>query len=171
MTTKPEPMFDVAFDCDGTLTSAAYAPIGQDNGQTWDLRLLTMCLDAGWQVGVMTCNVAAHVAAQLETHGVHAYADEAMTHKIPPPGGHPVTGRARYVLVTNRKLLALWYLDDRNIEYKYGDPIGPVAARMGLPLDVMGFARPFHRDGGTGALTDVLGRLVPSGWTPDSSGA
>ena len=160
----------VAFDCDGTLNNIGEAPIGVDSGQKWDLRLLRLCLDAGWRVVVTTCNVPAYVARQLELHGITTYADETMEHKVPPLL-HPVHQARRYVLVTNRKPLADWYLDDHNIEYRYGDPIDEAAGRMGIPLDVMGYDRPFHRDGGTGALTDVLGRFVPSGMMLDSSGA
>lgn len=159
----------VAFDCDGTLNSVGEAPIGVDTGQKWNLDLLRACLDAGWRVGVMTCNVPGFVAKQLESFGVTAYPDERMEYKVPPLL-HPLNSVRRYVLVTNRKLLADWYLDDHNIEYAYGDPIGPVAERMGLPVSVMGYAMPLHRDGGTGQLTDRMGRFVPSGLMLDSSG-
>jgi len=143
----------ISFDCDGTLNSLGEAPIGVDSGQVWDLRLLRMCLDAGWRVGVMTCNVPTYVASQLYAHGVQAYADVRGEFKVPPLV-RPLDGLRRYVLVTNRKLLADWYLDDHNIEYKYGDPLLPVIERLGLPLHPVGKV---HRDGGTGRLVDAYG--------------
>ena len=119
-----ENQFDIAFDWDGTLTSGD-GPIGQDNGAEIDLYPLRLCLEAGRTVAVMTCNEAPYVASVLASRGITAFADTAMAHKVPDGefGGQ--------VLVTNRKVLAAVYADDRNITWKFGDdPRYPLACTM-----------------------------------------
>jgi len=111
-----ESQFDLAFDWDGTLTSAGAAPVGRDNpGVSIDLTPVRMALSRGLQVAVMTCNDVGYVAAALYRHGVLGYPDHEMQYKIPPVflGG--------YVLVTNRKVLARKYIDDRGMHWQFGD--------------------------------------------------
>jgi len=107
----------VAFDCDGTLNDMAVGQIGVDNGARWDITVLLTAMRLGCRVAVMTCNDPAYVAAKLQELGVKAYADVAREHKVPPWLG--------VVLVTDRKVLADEYLDDRNVAYKFGDDPTP----------------------------------------------
>ena len=110
---KSESQFDIAFDWDGTLTSAD-GPIGRDNGAAINLEPLTRVLDAGYTAAIMTCNDPLYVAHILEQYGVPTHPDTVFQYKIPDP---LFTGK---VLVTGRKVLARVYADDRNILYQYG---------------------------------------------------
>ena len=111
-----ESQFDLAFDWDGTLTSAGAAPIGQDNpGVIIDVTPLKMALSRGLQVAVMTCNVPSYVARILWDRGIRALPDNDMQYKIPP------VSLGNRVLVTNRKVLASRYIDDRGMNWKFGD--------------------------------------------------
>jgi len=112
-----EPQFDLAFDWDGTLTSAGAAPIGQDNpGVVIDVTPLKMALSRGLQVAVMTCNCPLYITSVLATYGIAAHPDTDMQYKIPPEW------LGRLVLVTGRKVLAARYVDDRGMNWKFGDP-------------------------------------------------
>jgi hypothetical protein len=111
-----ESEFDLAFDWDGTLTSAGAAPIGQDNpGVIIDTFPLKLALSRGLSVAVMTCNTPRYVTGILRDQGIGAYADYSMQYKTPPSwlGG--------LVLVTGRKVLAKRYVDDRGCHWQFGD--------------------------------------------------
>jgi hypothetical protein len=112
-----EDQFDLSFDYDGTLTSQD-GPIGQDNGSEVDLTPLYMAWTRGLRCAVMTCNDPRYVAEVIrsdEKHGIPAQADIRMEHKTPPfPDG-------LVVVVTQRKVLAKRYIDDRNITWRFGD--------------------------------------------------
>lgn len=107
-----EPQFDVSFDWDGTLTSGD-GPIGQDNGAVIDLAPLQACLDAGLSCAIMTCNQPSYVAGVLREHQIPVFCDEGFLHKIPHPDFDGM------VLVTQRKVLARVYADDRGLRFRW----------------------------------------------------
>jgi len=71
--------------------------------------------ERGWAVGVSTCNDVTRVAAALRRQGVRVLIDHDMKHSD-WNGGRD----GKLVVVTNRKLSAHAYVDDRNIKYVYG---------------------------------------------------
>jgi hypothetical protein len=123
-----EKQFDAAFDWDGTLTSED-GPIGQDHGAVLDLQPLRLVLAGGFTAAVMTCNVVSYVETILRQNGIPAMADTTMQFKTYPDDLGP-----GFVIVTNRKVLARFYFDDRGREYHYGmDPRIPVLLLKGQP--------------------------------------
>ena len=112
-----ENQFDLSFDWDGTLTSGD-GPIAQDNGAEINLFPLFAAWQRGLVCAVMTCNDPRYVAEVIrgdEKYGMPAQADVRMECKTPPyPDG-------LIVIVTQRKVLARRYIDDRNITWRFGD--------------------------------------------------
>lgn len=117
----------LAVDCDGTLNNKPEGQTGVDNGATWNFALIRYAVKLGCRVGIMTCNDPFYVAGVLEEHGIPAVADLAREYKIPPWDDA--------VLVTDRKILADWYIDDRNALFRYGDSVPGLFARIGLDRD------------------------------------
>ena len=116
----------IAFDYDGVLTNAGVTVIGQDNdGVTLDVSPLSLFLDLGCSVGVMTCNDPEYVAGKLRDQGIDALADIAMTVRIWNGG---IGGRQ--VLVTGRKLVADMYVDDHGCHWSYGQDKGILVSQL-----------------------------------------
>jgi hypothetical protein len=100
-----------AFDFDGVLHAE---PRG---GITWseiDLTLIADCHARGIAVAIMTCNDTYRVAAVVRQRGFQVV-DDNVTDFGWPRGSPPWNGYAdgKTVLVTNRKVLASRYIDDK----------------------------------------------------------
>jgi hypothetical protein len=147
-----EPQFDVAFDWDGTLTSGD-GPVGQDNGQKLNLLPLELIRAKGYAVAIMTCNEAGYVAQVLQRAGIPARADMQMEHKIPPQD------LGQQVVVTQRKVLSRFYVDDRNIEWRYGDNPQRILDRLAGKDDILVIGSRYTGDRNV-SVTD------PSTWAP-----
>lgn len=132
----------IAFDCDGTLNSKGEGQIGVENGAQWDLTPVKAALALGCRVAVMTCNVPEFVAGKLRDHGIAAYADDRREYKVPPFTDGTV-------LVTDRKVLADFYVDDRNVHFAFGDSVPALFAAMGLDRDGDGRLDGYDDDGPT----------------------
>lgn len=100
----------IAFDWDGVVHehAAFTAPMGN-----CDLELLREAIARGYSVAVMTCNNVGYVSGYLRDHGFRVYADTAMRYMDWESAGD-------LVLVTNRKVCAGLYADDKGFEYHYG---------------------------------------------------
>ncbi|SRR6266568_460225 len=111
--TVPEKV--VAFDWDGTLNNT---PVTHGNdpaimrGQVCDLTPLHAVMASGHRVAIMTAGDPLFVLGRLLDRKVPAFADTAMEHKVPPSAG--------MVMVTNRKVLADVYVDDRALRWRFG---------------------------------------------------
>ena len=106
----------VAFDWDGVLQQSPHylAP----GSWVLDVSPMTAVLAAGYCCAVMTCNVCENVAAALHHAGLSIALDPAMTR-----GFWDGEEDGRTVLVTNRKIAAVMYVDDRALHWTYGqDP-------------------------------------------------
>jgi hypothetical protein len=102
----------LAFDFDGVLHSKVHY------SATWgelDFTGLTKAQKRGWAVGVMTCNDVHRVAALLVRAGFKVFADRGMTQMFWDGGDDGLT-----VIVTNRKLAASRYLDDKGQNFQFG---------------------------------------------------
>jgi 8-oxo-dGTP diphosphatase len=101
----------VAFDWDGVLSEGGeyHWPL-----TGLDLTLIHEAHARGYAAAVMTCNDVRLVAAELRRHGIKAAADIAMARCS---WHDPVA-----VLVTGRKISADLYVDDRAVNYRYGQP-------------------------------------------------
>lgn len=115
----------IAVDCDGLLNNKGEGRIGVDNGAIWDLSPLRKALALGCRVAIMTCNDLVYVAGVLQERGVDAYADLAREYKVPPFDDGTV-------LVTDRKVLADQYWDDRGRQLAYGQDPEPLFRELGL---------------------------------------
>lgn len=98
----------IAFDYDGTLTS------GNRTGAEADFRPLAEAIRRGYSVAVMTCNDIFHVSAVLNRSGITTQTDPAMRIWLWENAGS-------VVLVTNRKVWAAIYPDDRGFQWQHGD--------------------------------------------------
>lgn len=111
----------IAIDFDGVLTpspEACWPPAEVD------LTLIRLAQARGYAVAIMTCNAdVRRVAAELVARGIAAVADPAMSHRS---WSDPGT-----VLVTNRKVIADFYVDDRAVRYRFGDPVPAIFGRAG----------------------------------------
>jgi 8-oxo-dGTP diphosphatase len=106
----------IVMDMDGTLTPDPHSPWRYDP-DALDVRLITECQAAGYAVAISTCGVVAQIAEALEAAGIACWADDRMTRW----DWHDGT----VVLVTNRKVHGLVFLDDhaelwRRIEAEKG---------------------------------------------------
>lgn len=110
-----------AFDFDGTIH--AHAGYRAEFGHI-DTCGLDKAFELGYCVAVMTCNDVDRVAAALEALGYTVLADAGMT-RLFWNGGPD----GRTVLVTNRKVAASAYFDDRAFNLKYGQDCGAVLAQ------------------------------------------
>ncbi len=142
----------VCLDFDGVLHEhRGYRwPLGET-----DFSLITKAQDRGYAAAVMTCNDVRLVAAALRRQGFRATADVRMVREY---WHDPVA-----VLVTNRKISATLYVDDKAVNYQYGQPAEVV-------FDALDKAEGFHScpqgrhwgpDGAAGVLpfTVFRGRL------------
>lgn len=118
----------ICFDFDGVLhESAEYRyPMGKVR-----LDLITQAQDRGYAVAIMTCNDVLYVAAYLRGRGVKAVSDAQMK-RVWWSGGED----GKDVLVTNRKIPARAYIDDRAINYHYSEPTEDVWRKLD---SMMGF--------------------------------
>ncbi len=116
----------IAFDWDGTLTNESITPVGTDDpDRVIELAPLKMALDAGHIAVVMTCNEPGYVADILRDHGIHAVTDPWLQVAAWDGGADGKT-----VLVTNRKVLADLYVDDRAFRYRFGDDPASIFAGL-----------------------------------------
>jgi hypothetical protein len=100
----------IVIDFDGTLTES---PVWCDYSRaTVDTELITDCQSQGYAVAVSTCSVVSQVAAALNSRGVPAWADTAMKYGEWHDGS--------LVLVTNRKVHGVVFLDDKAMPWWYG---------------------------------------------------
>lgn len=99
----------IAFDFDGVLHEHPryHWPAGR-----LDLEPLNEAIRRGYHVAVMTCNVPKMVGDLLEARGLKVYVDKEMKY-----GRWDQKG---IVLVTNRKVSAVAYVDDRAIRWTIG---------------------------------------------------
>lgn len=106
----------LSFDFDGTLTDS--------RGYRWpvkglDLTPVTEALARGYAVHVLTVNDTYRVAGTLRAAGIDAVSDDGRNPwMVEWDGGHDGTK----VLVTNRKLKARAYIDDRGLYWRHGMP-------------------------------------------------
>jgi len=111
----------VCFDFDGTLTEGAeYTP---DIGHV-DVGGIRRAQAMGYSVAIMTCSPARHVVRALERAGIEAHADQEMVFA----SWH----ERRAVLVTQRKVCAVAYFDDRAHQFRYGQDWERAFERAGL---------------------------------------
>jgi 8-oxo-dGTP pyrophosphatase MutT (NUDIX family) len=105
----------VALDFDGVLSKGAgyHWPLTEVN-----LDLIKLVQDRGYAAAIVTCNDVAKVAAELRRHGLSAVADPHMVRT----SWHDRDA----VLVTNRKIAASLYVDDKAVCYLYGQPASVV---------------------------------------------
>lgn len=130
MTGHTEPV--IAFDCDGVLNNMGVSVIGRDNGQKWDTYPIWVLLQLGCTVCVYTCNVPEFVVDELRKQGIDAYPDPDITdqqYKCPPANGR--------VMVTQRKPLADFYIDDNAVRWHFGDPVWKITDMLTGVLDIM----------------------------------
>lgn len=101
----------IAFDFDGVLHENPHYKWPLD---AVDLGLLRKAHARGYAVAIMTCNDVTRVARFLRKSGFRAVADTKMTrmHWSDPEA----------ILVTNRKLVADFYVDDKAVRYRFGQP-------------------------------------------------
>lgn len=103
----------IAFDWDGTLTNKGDTSTGRA-GITYDLAPVMCAMAAGHRVAIMTADPdnLQRIPAILAQYGITSYADVTMQCKMPRMVGE--------VLVTNRKVLADVYVDDRAMRWQFG---------------------------------------------------
>lgn len=133
----------VAFDFDGVLSKGTryHWPLDE-----LDLSLIAGAHERGYAVAVMTCNDVTRVAGALRQRGLRVFADVRMTREF--------WSDPEVVLVTNRKVAAKLYVDDRAVRYQYGQPASVVYDTLD---EIEGFrpcpaGRHWGPYGGAGAL-------------------
>lgn len=104
----------ISFDFDGVLhEDPRYRAVMGDV----DLALIRQAHERGYAVAILTCNNVLHVGNYLRRQGFRVFADTAMKldwwH-----GGR--TGNT--ILVSQRKIPSVAYVDDKAISYRYGQP-------------------------------------------------
>jgi hypothetical protein len=116
------PRIPLSFDFDGVLS--------EGRGYHWpvrklDLTVLRQALDRGYAVHVLTANDVDKVAWALASQGIDAVHDACPRNRewLGGPSG-------RVVLVTNRKLKARAYVDDRALRWQFGDDPAEVWAEL-----------------------------------------
>jgi hypothetical protein len=103
---------NIAFDFDGVLHEHGKMrwPAGR-----LDFAPLREAMKRGYAVTIMTANIPASVGRELEKHGFKVYVDSKMSYSRWASKG--------VILVTNRKVSAVAYVDDRAIHWTFGsDP-------------------------------------------------
>lgn len=102
----------IAFDWDGVITrSPSWTPVYADV----ELAPIREAIRRGHPVAIMTCSPLDQVAAELERHGLRAFAD----HKLQ----HCQWQVCDLILITHRKIWDAFYVDDRAVNYQHGDPV------------------------------------------------
>jgi 8-oxo-dGTP diphosphatase len=109
----------VVFDYDGVLSKN---PRFQWPLDEVDFSPITEAQDHGYAVAIVTCNVPYLVARELEKHGFQALPDPDMEHR----SWHD----QEVVLVTNFKLPAKMYVDDKGFSWHYGQDTGLIWDEM-----------------------------------------
>lgn len=90
-----------------------------------DTSLITELHRAGYAVAVITANNVGMVATTLRKNGVRVLADEKCQQ------GHWNGGKdGKLVLVTNRKVAAMMYVDDRAHRFEYGRDVKSVISEL-----------------------------------------
>ena len=114
---------NVAFDFDGVVhENPEWAP----KFSAIDIEGLELFQNAGYAVSIMTCNDVDRVAAALRRFGFDTYEDHRMRLWQWNGGRTGLT-----VLVTNRKVSAAMYLDDRGFRFRFGDDWQEALAELG----------------------------------------
>lgn len=105
----------VSVDFDGVLHDYT---LGWNDGILADIdtSLIARLHEAGYAVCISTCRTVSKVDAVLRSRGFQVVADRQMTRAFwdGGPDGYAV-------LVTNRKVAAVAYIDDRAVHYRYED--------------------------------------------------
>ena len=102
----------IAFDFDEVLHEHGKMrwPVGRV-----DFAPLREAMRRGYAVSIVTANIPASVGKELERHGFKVYVDTKMTYSR--------WAYKNVILVTNRKVSAVAYVDDRAIHWVFGsDP-------------------------------------------------
>lgn len=104
----------IGFDFDGVLHE--HASYTQRDGKV-DFSLITEGFQRGFAAAVITANIPDRVGWSLRKAGFSVVVDNDMRY----PAWSGGSG-GRHVLVTNRKISAFRYVDDRAISYRFGEP-------------------------------------------------
>jgi hypothetical protein len=122
----------VAFDWDGVLHSATEFQLTFDQ---IDLAPVREALARGWTVGVMTANdLIEDIALALMRQGIRAFADHFGRCREGFPGSN-------LVVVSNYKLWADVFVDDRAVRYQFGESVPLLMGEVEVLLESQRLAK------------------------------
>jgi 8-oxo-dGTP pyrophosphatase MutT (NUDIX family) len=145
----------ISYDCDGVLhANPGWSPAWSE----FDTTLISEAHARGVAVAVSTCNDTWRVAAKIKSRGFRVHDDNkepvgrSFTHSPTWHGGDDGT----VVLVTNRKVCAFAYVDDKAYHYQFRtDPMAvwmDLDAKQGYHACVAGQHRHWGPNGAAGVL-------------------
>lgn len=104
----------ISFDFDGVLHEDPHyrAVMGEV-----DLTLIHQAHERGYAVAILTCNNVKHVGNYLRKRGFRVFADTAMKLDWWHGGRDGTT-----ILVSQRKITSVAYVDDKAVSYRFGQP-------------------------------------------------